>query len=309
MRVVLSALFIALIASSGCSNGRGSVAEQASGETPAPSVPAVPQPAPPEEPAPEPSPEPEPEPEPLPEPEPEPATPVPEEAALAGYWLGDVVDRDPQRARKAVGFVDPDGAIQLYVLRDNDDPDFVMHGELCCASSLEKSLAAHRYLNEREDRAQLEVRASSNQLRGAFEFRGRAYELTLNANDAYAQRLTLSQLAGVYSGSAPKAGPGRAGTITLTIDPDGAVSGSHSNGCTIAGTASLPAPARNMVSLDVEITGCGALGSARRWNGSYRGLGVQLRNVTSPSSGAGRVDVFHFSLVGPTWFGAFTLEK
>ena len=59
----------------------------------------------------------------------------------------------------------------------------------------------------------------------------------------------------------------------------------------------------------IELTDCGSFQSSRRWNGEYRGLGVLLRNATSPSDGSTREDIFYHSLIGPTWFGPFDVGK
>jgi hypothetical protein len=96
--------------------------------------------------------------------------------------------------------------------------------------------------------------------------------------------------------------------MSLSIAADGAVTGSHSNGCAFNGTASIP-DGRNLVRLNLSLSGCGAGDSSRRWNGTYSGFGVLLRNATSPSDGETREDTFYFSLVGPTWLGALSLGR
>jgi hypothetical protein len=308
-RTVLSLL--ALIILSGCSNGRGSVGEAAAAGDPPPAQPAPPQEPPPEEPPPqEPIPE-DPPPEEPPQtpdpPEPEPPAPLPGAAALAGYWSGRIVDVDAERERMGVAFVDRSGDMQVLAVRENDEPEFVLHGNVCCAESEQRNVAARRYLSTRDDEAELEARTASGSLQGRFELRNRAYEFELDPRAAYAQALTLADLAGVYTRSI--ANEDGADTMTLTIDPDGTLTGSHSNGCIFNGTVAIPDPARNMVQLSVELSSCGGRGSSRRWNGDYRGLGVLLRDVPSPNDGTTRADVFHHSLIGPTWLGPFELAR
>lgn len=302
-RTLLSILVLILM--SACSNGRGSVGEAAAGGEP-PTQPLPPEAPPPEEPIPE-DPPPE-EPPPVPEPpEPEPPVPLPGAAALAGYWGGRIVDVDSKRERMGVAFVDRSGEMQILAVRENAEPEFVLHGDVCCAASAQLDVAARRYLSTRDDEAELQARTSGGALQGRFELRNRDYEFELEPQPEYAQALTLADLAGVYTRSIAERGSTE--TMALTIDPDGTLTGSHSNGCILGGTATIPDPARNIVQLRVELSSCGGRGSSRRWNGDYRGLGVLLRDVPSPNDGTTRTDVFHHSLVGPTWLGPYELAR
>jgi hypothetical protein len=302
-RTALSIL--ALIILSACSNGRGSVGEPAAGGEPPPAEPLPPEEPPHEEPPPEEPPPEEPPPVP-PEPEPEPPIPLPGAAGLAGYWSGRIVDEDSERERQGIAFVDRSGELQVLAVRDAE-PEFVLHGDVCCEASADRDVAARRHLSTREDEAELEASVSNGGLQGRFEFRDREYEFTFEPHPAYLQGLTLGALAGVYTGSAFEQDD--AHMMTLTIDPDGTMTGSHSNGCILNGVATIPDPARNMVRLEVELSSCGEAASSRRWNGAYRGLGVLLRDVLSPNDGATRTDVFHHSIVGPTWLGPFEVAR
>jgi hypothetical protein len=314
---VLAVLTLAALLS-GCSNGRGSVGEAGVGTTPPPSVPTpIPEPTPdptpaPAEPPPSPAPtppEPTPTPSPTPTPPPPPApTPEPEGSALAGYWKGRVTDEDSGRERNGVALVDLSGDLQLLVLEDGQNPEFVLHGTLCCEPKADGKVDAHRYLETRDNNVDLEMESSNRRLTGKFKFRGRDYEFNLSPDDVYREGLTLQSLAGVYTRTTnQRLGPPL--TLTLTINANGTVSGSHSNGCVFGGSASIPNASRNMVLLNIELTDCGSFQSSRRWNGEYRGLGVLLRNATSPTDGSTREDIFYHSLVGPTWFGPFDVAR
>lgn len=198
--------------------------------------------------------------------------------------------------------------MHLMVLREDDDPEFVLHGNICCAPRAEQELGGHRYLDTREHDAEIDAERANDSLQGAFEFRRRDYEFTLDALPAYDQALTLPSLAGVYTRSVDR-GPGSPWSMTLTIDANGALTGSHSNGCVFNGTVGIP-EGRNLVRMDIALSSCGEGGdSSRRWNGTYSGFGVLLENSTSPTDGATREDTFYFSLVGPTWLGAMSVGR
>lgn len=222
---------------------------------------------------------------------------------FAGYWKGTVQEAGGGRARTGVAFVDVSGDMHLMVLRDDEEPEFVLHGTICCAPRAEQTLGGHRYLETREHDADIDVQRIEDGLRGEFAFRRREHEFALSPDAAYDRPLSLASLAGVYSRSVDR-GPGSPWSMSLTIAADGTITGSHSNGCIFNGTASV-ADNRNLARLDVTLSDC--RGGSRRWNGSYRGFGVLLENATSPIDGVTHEDTFFFSLVGPTWLGALTV--
>lgn len=296
-----SALVIAACAVLGaCSNGRGSVAES----PPVGEGPTVPAPDPEPEPEPEPEPQPEPEPEPQPDPEPEPPPePEPQEnaSAFAGFWTGRVVE-EPDRELKGVALANRAGDVHLVVIREHDDhedPMFVLYGVLCCETEHEQDLDGYRFLDTRKERAELEIELREGRLEGRFELRDRDYEFVLEPSAAYDESLDLASLAGVYTTTLNERF-GRAATLTMTLDPSGAITGSYSNGCIVEGNASIADTALNMVQLEIEMSECG--GMRRRWNGDYRGLGILLRNQLAG-------DIFYHSLVGPTWLGPLTTAR
>lgn len=186
---------------------------------------------------------------------------------------------------------------------ENDEsPEFVLHGNLCCASSIEDEIAAQRFLNNRNEEATLAARLSNGSLLGQFEFRKRDYVFRLAPSSEYREPLTLQSLAGVYTQTVTP-GSGDPVTLTMSITTNGQVTGSHSNGCVLNGNAAIPSADRNMVRLNVELANCGGNASSRQWNGAYSGLGVLLRNAVSPNNDSIRADVLYHSVVGPTWLG------
>jgi hypothetical protein len=293
---------LALIVLSACSNGRGSVSEEATGGEPPPTTPSPPAEPPPTQP-PAPIPEPPPTPPPTPEPPPEPA-PSPDAASFAGYWSGRITDEDSSRERKGVAFIDRSGDVHIMSLSTADEPEFVLHGNLCCDSQAEKRIGAHRYLNTRDEEAEIEASLSDGKLEGKFEFRDRDYEFSFSSLAPYSQPLTLADLAGVYTRTTTGV---LTETLTLTIDANGSIAGSHSNGCLFNGQATIPDSARNMAQLEMQLTNCGSLTSSRRWNGDYQGLGILLRD--SASNPTQRDDVFYHSIVGPTWLGPLSVAR
>jgi hypothetical protein len=303
-RCWLAAITTALLAA--CSNGRGSLSE-------APSAPVnegPPTPSPPPAPPPEPPPSPPPEPPPASPPDP---PPTPTGSALAGYWLGRAVERDSERSRDVVALIDHGGEAQLMVLaaesdgddddEDEDDADrgdFVLHGNLCCGASFDGDMAGKRFLDDRNEVGKVDIALAGGSLIGEIELQKNRYTVRLTSSAEYGQSLTLQGLAGVYTQSRPLSGA----TMTLTIDVNGRLTGSNANGCTFNGGVSIPNPERNMVRLQVQMSGCGSsIFSEKQWNGSYGGLGLLLRNAVSPDNASVRQDVFYHSVIGPTWLG------
>ena len=87
-------------------------------------------------------------------------------------------------------------------------------------------------------------------------------------------------------------------TLTVTIESNGTLTGSYSNGCVFNGNASIPDAAHNMVRLQIDLANCGSQGSSKQWNGAYTGLGLLTGD-----------DVFYHSVIGPTWLGPQSVER
>ncbi len=200
--------------------------------------------------------------------------------------------------RDAEAFVDSDGDVHLMVLaragQPADDPFFVLHGNICCEDRYDDRLNGKRYLVTRNDNSRVRVSVSNRLLIGELDFRQRRYDLSLARAAAYDSSLRLTQLAGVYVQT--ESTPLSSAILTLAIDAQGQLTGSHTNGCAYNGHVAIPDPARNMVRLEIELSGCrNTLTSSNRWNGKYEGLGV----LKSSAEGT----VLYHSLVGATWLG------
>lgn len=196
---------------------------------------------------------------------------------------------------------------------DADDDDavdgFVLHGNACCETHLDTQIAAKQLGETRTEEARLEVELDAGVLRGGIRFRGDRFELALNASPESGQPLTLAELSGTYTRSTLTL-LGSQTTLTVTIDANGQLTGSHTNGCVFNGTTSIPDTTRSLVSLQVRLDNCGSSGaSSKRWNGEYRGLGILLRDAVSPSNPLLREDVLYHSTVGPAWLGPQSVGK
>jgi hypothetical protein len=301
-------LAMTLIALAACSNGRGSVSEPEQGQVGGPPPPAPP--------APPPTPPPNPPPNPPPAP---PPAPPPVASAIAGYWQGIAVDDDTERGWRAVALIAPSGEAQWIIVRNRDedededddsaDEGFVLHGDVCCASELDIDIPAKELGDTRARDARLRAQLDNGALRGEIDFRDRDYEFTLNARPEFDQPLTLEELSGTYTRTTLTL-LGSQTTMSVTIDANGQLNGSHSNGCVFNGTASIPDAARSLVSLQVRLDRCGdTLASSKQWNGEYRGLGILLRDAVSPSNPLLREDVLYHSTVGPAWLGPQSVGK
>lgn len=226
---------------------------------------------------------------------------------MAGYWAGSAIEHDSERPRDAVALIDHGGEAQLMVLAaDNDDDDgdgdrrdFVLYGNLCCAASFDDDIVGTRFHDRRNEDGKVKIALAGGSLTGEIEFRNNRYTVHLAPSADYGRRLSLQDLAGVYTQSGLTIGT----TMTLSIDVNGRLTGSNANGCAFDGGVSIPNPERNMVRLQVAMSGCGSSRfSEKQWNGSYDGLGL-LRNAASPNNASVRQDVFYHSMVGPTWQG------
>ena len=217
-------------------------------------------------------------------------------------------DDDGSSTRDATAFVDQSGETHLIVI-DEEVSEFVVYGNGCCETSISDTFGGTRYLDTREEQADFAASLSGGGMTGAVEFRKDDYQFSLASSSAYAQPLGLQDLAGVYTRTTSR-GFGPPLTLTLAINADGLITGSHSNGCVFAGSVSIPDASRNMVRFTMSVANCGEqFGSSRRWNGDYTGLGVLLRDAPAPDNAGAREDTLLLSLVGPTWLGLLSVGR
>jgi hypothetical protein len=219
---------------------------------------------------------------------------------MAGYWTGRASGQDSNRTQDAVALINEAGDAQLMVLSSQDDRQFVLFGNVCCEATFDDDVAGRRFRDDRNQAASVKVTRDGDGLSGELEFRGDSYTLQLSAAPDYAQALTLQQLSGTYSRSSFFSS-----SLTLTIDAEGRLTGSDSNGCIMNGNVSIADPGRNMVRMRVDMENCrNGHGSSREWNGSYNGLGLLLRAGDDQ-----REDVFFHSMIGPTWLGPQSVAR
>ncbi len=206
--------------------------------------------------------------------------------------------------------VAPSGDAQWILVDANrSDSGFVLHGNVCCESELDTNIEAKELGDTRSRNARLRVELDGGALRGEIDFDRNDYEFTLNASSEFNQPLALAELAGTYTRSTLTL-LGSQTTMTLTIDANGQLNGSHTNGCVFNGSASIPDATRSLVRLQVRLDSCGdTLASSKQWNGEYSGLGILLRDAVSPSNPQLREDVFYHSTIGPAWLGPQPVGK
>jgi hypothetical protein len=219
---------------------------------------------------------------------------------MAGYWKGTATEQDSGRTFDAVALIDAEGNAQWLLTRGalfgNDG--FVVTTNVCCEAQFEDD-ATGKNLGETSTRdASVSVAVDGAAISGELQFRGDRYRFTLNAAPDYNRSLSLADLAGVYTRRDDTIF-GEEVTLTLTIEANGSLTGSYSNGCVFNGTAAIPDAAHNMVQLQIDLANCGSHGSSKAWNGSYAGLGVLLAGD----------DTFYHSVIGPTWLGPQSVER
>jgi hypothetical protein len=219
---------------------------------------------------------------------------------MAGYWKGTAIEEDSDRRFDAVALIDAQGNAQWLLMREGilDDAGFVVFGNVCCESRFEDKVTAKKLGETRTRDANVAVDLDGGALKGQLKFDGDNYGFALNPSADYNQAISLATLAGVYSRRQSTIF-GEEVTLTVTIEANGRLTGSYSNGCVFSGTASIPDAAHNMVQLQIDLANCGSQGSSKQWNGAYAGLGVLLSGD----------DVFYHSVIGPTWFGPQSVER
>lgn len=298
-RLQCAAIAIAVVLAA-CSNGSGSLSE--------PTPPASPgQVAPPPTTTPEPTPTP-PTPPPT-TPTPPPPAPAPT-SAIAGYWSGTVKPKGgSQLAGRAM--IAANGDAQIIIMGASGlaaSPEVVIYGNVCCESKLDLELPSKRYLNDRESSAKVQLERKE-QLAGKIKIRADEYDVSLDRLARYDESVTLADLAGTYSRTITVfLGP--SSTYTMTLDPNGRLTGSHTNGCVYNGTATLPDAPHNLLKLDVELSNCpSSITGSGSWNGAYSGMGVLFKDAVAPSNPTQRADILFHSFVGPTWLGPQPTER
>jgi hypothetical protein len=219
---------------------------------------------------------------------------------MAGYWKGTATEQDSDRSFDAVALIDADGNAQWLLTRGNlfGNDGFVVSANVCCEAQFEDA-ATGKNLGETNTRdASVTVEANGSVLSGELQFRREQYRFSLNAASEYNHGLSLAQLAGVYTRRDDTIF-GEEVTLTVTIESNGQLTGSYSNGCVVNGTAAIPDTSHNMVRLQMDLANCGSRGSSKQWNGAYAGLGLLLAGD----------DTFYHSVIGPTWLGPQSVER
>lgn len=219
---------------------------------------------------------------------------------MAVYWKGTATEQDSGRTLDAVALIDAAGNAQWLLTRGDlfGNDGFVVSANVCCEAQFEDA-ATGKNLGETNTRdASVTVEASGDVLSGELQFRREQYRFSLDPASEYNRGLSLAQLAGVYTRRDDTIF-GEKVTLTVTIEANGQLTGSYSNGCVVNGTAAIPDTAHNMVRLQMDLANCGSRGSAKQWNGAYAGLGVLLVGD----------DIFYHSVIGPTWLGPQSVER
>jgi hypothetical protein len=219
---------------------------------------------------------------------------------MAGYWKGTATEEGSGRVFDTVALIDAQGNAQWLLLRAGlvQDDGFAVFGNVCCEARFEDDITGKDLAETNTRDASIQVEVNGSVLSGALEFHRDEYQFTLNASADYNRSVSLAALAGVYTRSTSSI-LGDEVTLTLTIDANGQLTGSYSNGCVFNGSASIPDASHNMVRLQVDLANCGSRGSSKQWNGTYAGLGVLLSGD----------DVFYHSVIGPTWLGPQSVER
>lgn len=228
-----------------------------------------------------------------------------------GYWLGSV---DGPRGHAFGGRALITGSGEMHFIVSSTSsiastPELLVYGNVCCEARIDVDLKSKEYLRERESNARFRARIEGDTLTGDFKIRGDDYKFSLDRSPRYAETLTLQDLAGTFTRTTLTLLSGSS-TYTITIDPNGQLHGSHTNGCVYAGTVSIADPPNNLAKLSVQLSNCpSSITGSGSMNGQYSGLGFLARNTTASNGSAQGTDVFLHSLIGPTWLGQQSPER
>jgi hypothetical protein len=219
---------------------------------------------------------------------------------MAGYWKGTATEQDSDRTFDAVALIDADGNAQWLLTRGGllDDDGFVVSANVCCEPQFEDAVTGKELGETRTRDGSLQAEVDGSALSGELQFHDEEYRFTLSPSSDYNRSVSLAQLAGVYTRRDDTIF-GEEVTLTVTIEADGRLTGSYSNGCVFNGNASIPDATHNMARLQIDLANCGSRGSSKQWNGAYTGLGVLLAGD----------DIFYHSVIGPTWLGPQSVER
>ena len=219
---------------------------------------------------------------------------------MAGYWKGTATQQDSNRTFDTVALIDAEGNAQWVLLRSGilEDDGFVVFANVCCESTFEDDAIGKELAETRTRDASIQAEVTGSVLSGELRFHDDDYSFLLNASPDYNRSVSLATLAGVYTRTTNTIF-GEEVTLTLTIDPDGRLTGQYSNGCVFNGSAAIPDASHNMMQLQIDLANCGSRGSSKQWNGAYSGLGVLLSGD----------EVFYHSVIGPTWLGPQSVER
>ena len=219
---------------------------------------------------------------------------------MAGYWKGSATQQDSNRTFDAVALIDAEGNAQWVLMRGSllSDDGFVVSANVCCAAQFADAVTGKELGETRTRDGNIDVTVDGSVLGGELRFHDEDYRFTLNAASDYNSSTSLAQLAGVYT-RRDNTILGENVTLTMTIEADGRLTGSYSNGCVFNGSASIPDTSHNMVQLQIDLANCGSRGSSKQWNGAYTGLGLLLSGDA----------IFYHSVIGPAWLGPQSVER
>jgi hypothetical protein len=219
---------------------------------------------------------------------------------MAGYWKGTATQQGSDRTFDAVALIEAGGNAQWLLTRGGllADDGFVVSANVCCEAQFEDTVTGKELGETRTRDGSLQAGVAGSALSGELQFHDEEYQFTLSPSSDYNRSVSLAQLAGVYT-QRDQTIFGEEVTLTVTIEADGRLTGSYSNGCVFNGNASIPDAAHNMVQLQIDLANCGSRGSSKQWNGAYTGLGVLLAGD----------ETFYHSVIGPTWLGPQSVER
>ena len=194
------------------------------------------------------------------------SNPPPGTESAVGLWKGTITSTGSGQTQQALGTVTDDG--QFHLMTANG----VNYVGQMAASPGNFSMTMSGYVPvgqtfpngaQNGSMSFSGTVTSSGMMSGTYSGAGESGTFSMTMDPMGTRSASMQMVAGTYTRSNSSGY-----TVTMTVDSNGQMTGSDTQGCVFNGTVSVPFPAHNFYGMNMTVTSCGAL------NGSYNGMGT-----------------------------------